>query len=176
MEDVKRGLGAWLGSSPGTKLLRARGHDRGNGREKCSDLEFDAGDLFFAFRRSHARALAELGKAQMIVAAQLDAGRDENGVDVDAGMAFEFEQDIHGACIIRSTAQDPTPAAQDAAGQGLHQAAGLFCGDGLHLDCPGHDWRSLKIGDRSDLSHEGFIGMEGDPLTPVREWNGNARL
>lgn len=100
------------------------------------NFEIDAGNLRAAIPLISQRALAEVGKPQMAVLAQLDPSRNQHTVDIHGGLALELEEDVQRAGIRDLTAQYPAAAAQDRACQGLPQARGSLAGDGLHPGCP----------------------------------------
>jgi len=120
-----------------------------------------------------AGALAEFSKANVTVLAQFQAGGNHHAVNIDAGLPLKLEQHIHGACIVCSAAENPAATTQDSAGEGLDQARGLFCGDGLHLHGPGNvDCMSCILGWQHEF-HTCFIGAGKHSIIVVAESNGS---
>jgi hypothetical protein len=70
-----------------------------------------------------ARALAELGKADVPALAQFQPGGDHHAVNIHAGLPLELEQHAHRAGIVGAAAQHPAAAAENCAGERLHQRA-----------------------------------------------------
>src|ERR1035438_5821831 len=116
-----------------------------------------------------AGALAELGKADVAALTQFQAGGDHDAVNIDADLALEFKQHIHGAGIACSAAEDPSATAQDCAGEGLDQARGFFDGDGLHLHGPGNAYHLSCVAGLQYLSHSRLIGEGERSITIVAE-------
>lgn len=103
---------------------------------EAADFQIDADDFAADVIEVAAGALAELGEAQVSELAQLKAGSDQDRIHVDAALAFEFEEHGDDAGVIGSSAQHPSTAAEDGAGQGQNDARGLFEGGGSHLHGP----------------------------------------
>ena len=89
-----------------------------------------------AFLLAAACALAELGEPNVSRMAEFEPGRNEHAVDIEARLALEFKQHGHRSGVAGAPAQNPSPAAEDAAGEHLHQPRGLLGGNGFHLQRP----------------------------------------
>ncbi len=137
-------------------------------------FEIDAYNFIPAFFPHHARALAQLRKADMRSLTQLQAGGDQNAVDFEAGAPFEFEQDIDQAGVTCTSAQYPAPAGEDRAGERLYRPARLVSRYRPHLQSPwNHTWLKWVAKDRS-LSHAGLIGCNSRTFMLFRGGAGQA--
>ena len=75
---------------------------------KSLDFKVDAGDVGSAILMAVAGALAEFSKADVPVLTELQPGRNEDAVDVDAGLTFELEEHIDCSGIVGAAAEHPT--------------------------------------------------------------------
>src|ERR1700679_2684517 len=86
-------------------------------------------------------AVAKIRHADVAVAAELDSAGDDSGVDLDAGGALEFKENADTPAISGGACQHPSAAAENGSGERTHQIRRLHGGDGLNLQCPGHECR-----------------------------------
>ena len=143
-----------------------------NFRGKGLNFEVDAGNLRAAIPLLAARALAQLGQADVPVLAEFQPRSNQDRVDVDAGLPLELEQHVDPPAVVCASAQYPSPAAKNRAGQQLNQPRRLLDGDCLHLQRPG-DAQSLPwIRFRHLQLHVLFIGDGRLWMKAVAESNG----
>lgn len=140
------------------------------------DFEVDAGDLSAAILLMAAGTLAKLGKADVAGLAEFETGGDEDAVDVNAGLAFEFKEHVDGSGVICATAEHPTAATQDCAREGVNQSSRFLDGDSLHLHRPGNGHGLCRFELGHGQPHNGVIGGWRWSLTYVQESNGLDRL
>lgn len=62
----------------------------------------------------------------MGVAAEFEAGGDEDGVDFDAGGACEFEVEFGSLAALGGAGEDPTAAGEQRSGEIADEALGLI--------------------------------------------------
>jgi len=95
------------------------------------DKQADAGYVEGFRRHQVLGALAQLGHADMGVAAEFEAGGNEHAVDFEADGAGEFKAHLHGVGAGHAARQDPSAAGEHGAGQEAHHAlrvVGAGCG------------------------------------------------
>jgi hypothetical protein len=117
-----------------------------------------AHNLLPAFFLNHARTLAQFRKADVRALAQFQTRRNQNAVNLKAGASFKFKQDIDQARVTCASAQNPAPAAEYRARDGLHSPARLIPRDRTHLQSPWNQPRLEWIAKSRSLSHARLIG------------------
>ncbi len=83
-----------------------------------------------------ARALAELCEANVRRLTELEANRDQDGVDVDAMRAFKLEEHVDVAGVVDSAAEHPSASAKDSASEHPHKSCRFFEGRCFHAQRP----------------------------------------
>lgn len=117
-----------------------------------------------------ARALAEFSKANVAGLTQFEPGRDQNAVDFETSLTFEFEEHGDRSRVAGSAAQYPPAAAKDRTREDAGHARRIFARYRLHLHRPG-DTRCLPLVMCRHL-HNLVIGEGADGLKAVAELNG----
>ena len=147
-------------------------HNVDNLRREGLNLQVDARDFRAAIPSLAARALAQLSQSGVSRLAQFHARGDQHSVNVDARLALEFEQHVDSPAVVCASAQYPSSAAKNRAGQQLNQPRRLLNGYCLHLQRPG-DAQSLPwIRFRHLQLHVLFIGDGRLWMKAVAESNG----
>ena len=117
------------------------------------------------------RALAKLSEAYMAVLAEFNASGNKNTVDVDAGLALKFEEQIDDPGVRSAATQDPSTAAKNCTSKSAHQARWFDNGHGLHLKGPWYCRRPCWILLQHFEPHPGYIGKRVADIRAVLESN-----
>ena len=100
------------------------------------NLEIDADNLAAAVLPMAAGALAELGEAHVGELAEFNPGCDQDGIHIDAVLAFELKEHADESAVAGSAAKDPAAVAEDRAGKRRDQSCRIIHGGCFHLQRP----------------------------------------
>ena len=100
-------------------------------------LQVDADDFSAAIGPVASGALAEFSETHVTELAELYAGCNEDGVHIDAALAFEFKEHADHAAVVSSAAEYPSSVAQDGAGKRRDEFGGVVHGGCFHFERPG---------------------------------------
>ena len=134
-------------------------------------FEVNAGNLTPAVGMVIPGAMAEFREAYMSVLAEFNAGCNKNAVDVDAGLALKFKEQIHNAGISGAATQNPAAASKNCTGKCADQARWFNHGHGLDFEGPRHFDRPCRITLQHIEPHNAYIGRPHRNLSAVLESN-----
>ena len=135
------------------------------------NFEIDTCNLTAALGMVIPGALAKLRETDMAVLAEFDAGGNKNTVDVDAGLALKFEQQIDHPGVRSAATEHPSTAAENCTGKSAHQARWFNHRHGLHLQGPRYCSRPGGMTLQHFEPHPGYIGSSTSNIRAVLESN-----